>query len=308
MEGKRRAFTLIELLVVIAIIAILAALLMPALENARRSARRVRCLSQVRQMHAGTQMYTMDFDGLLPLKCRQHFMWGSPSSPGPYDRGTAYQLYEMKYVSSAVLLCPALEGRSESWSSWFSRTLQDFENANQWPYWPVGFSSFFTSDDDIGWGTGTWAYWFRIERMPSGQCLVEDAVLAGEESNSGYTWGYVGNHVASSSNVGGRGTRSTGANAVYADGHAAWAELPDTQTDAWVIPGGWERLGVPSAGGYPNYGSTTKSDMGYALIVPGSGAVVHPNYYSVRGPNIFFGGGTPRQPYLGRYAPPPPQQ
>ena len=39
----RRGFTLIELLVVIAIIAILIALLLPAVQQARESARRTQC-------------------------------------------------------------------------------------------------------------------------------------------------------------------------------------------------------------------------------------------------------------------------
>ena len=47
---RQRAFTLVELLVVIAIIGILVALLLPAIQAARESARRSQCLSQIRQL------------------------------------------------------------------------------------------------------------------------------------------------------------------------------------------------------------------------------------------------------------------
>lgn len=66
-KKKRYGFTLIELLVVIGIIAVLAAMLMPALESARKRARRIVCISNLGQVGLGTMMYMNDFDEYVPV-------------------------------------------------------------------------------------------------------------------------------------------------------------------------------------------------------------------------------------------------
>ncbi len=66
-SGSRSAgFTLMELLVVVAVIALLASLLLPALTNAREMGRRMKCVSNLRQINFGTMLYVQDYDGWLP--------------------------------------------------------------------------------------------------------------------------------------------------------------------------------------------------------------------------------------------------
>ena len=58
-------FTLIELLVVIAVISLLMAMLLPALEAARRLARRTVCQSNLRQIAIGWELYLDGNDGVF---------------------------------------------------------------------------------------------------------------------------------------------------------------------------------------------------------------------------------------------------
>lgn len=65
-HGEKKIFTLIELLIVVAIIAILAAMLLPALNKARSSAKRIQCLGNLKQIGLALLAYSDNNNGYLP--------------------------------------------------------------------------------------------------------------------------------------------------------------------------------------------------------------------------------------------------
>jgi prepilin-type N-terminal cleavage/methylation domain-containing protein len=74
---RRNGFTLIELLVVIAIIALLISILLPALGQARKTARLAKGTANLKQMNVATHSYTADF---------QDRIWGFTWKGGPGTR------------------------------------------------------------------------------------------------------------------------------------------------------------------------------------------------------------------------------
>jgi prepilin-type N-terminal cleavage/methylation domain-containing protein/prepilin-type processing-associated H-X9-DG protein len=71
----RSAFTLVELLVVIAIIGVLVALLLPAVQSARESARRMQCTNNIKQIGLGVANYESTHRAMPPGN--YHSVFGS---------------------------------------------------------------------------------------------------------------------------------------------------------------------------------------------------------------------------------------
>lgn len=114
-------FTLVELLVVIAIIAVLASLLLPALRNAKETAKKISCSSNVKQLTLGTITYVMDYDDtLIPMG---NYAKLSAGTFGNESSGAFYAFYEdymkgnlkarttsllsVRFATAEVFMCPS---------------------------------------------------------------------------------------------------------------------------------------------------------------------------------------------------------
>ena len=101
------AFTLIELLVVIAIIGILAALLLPALAAAKQRALATQCLSNLRQIGLGMNLYADDSQGLFP-ESGGLILWNQ-IDPVTQKHGWMQQILPFTQNTN-VYNCPAIKG------------------------------------------------------------------------------------------------------------------------------------------------------------------------------------------------------
>ncbi|MFC1635529.1 type II secretion system protein [Planctomycetota bacterium] len=178
MNMRAKAFTLIELLVVIAIVAILMGILLPCLNIARDQAKRMHCISNVKNLTLAWMLYKDDNDdklvGGLPQRGPVDAWMLGPqgNDPDPIERAkeglrrgklypycTNVDLYECpsderrkregQYAFGSFSISGPLNGEEKEWSN---RHLILYSEIKK----PADTFVFVEEIDPRGWNMGSW--------------------------------------------------------------------------------------------------------------------------------------------------------
>ena len=153
-RSPRAGFTLVELLVVIGIISVLISILLPSLNKARSTARKIACQSNLRQMGLATTFYTNDNKGFFPMPDYGGLAMGAddpmcwwnavPNNLGFEPLGGAGTFPDLIGSDSGAV--PVLHCPSANLSPVFSRTyaMNQALNQGELKYWGGGAWSLLT--------------------------------------------------------------------------------------------------------------------------------------------------------------------
>ncbi len=201
---QKVGFTLIELLVVVAIIAVLVAMLLPALSQARQSAKIVICKNNLRQIELAFSMYTNENNDVLPAWRMNwgdwyYVLWKTRLGPN----GTVGHYLD----DPGVGLCPS---RNPHWST---------ESDYRYRMWTTG----------IGPNYGGLPATYHGPAIRLGKERVEPRI--------GYRW-WDSNWIVADewrSKDGGIWHSGKGINVLWYDGHVSWLSVGDHIGDAPLL-------------------------------------------------------------------------
>ncbi|MBI4024163.1 MAG: type II secretion system protein [Verrucomicrobia bacterium] len=251
------AFTLIELLVVVAIIGILAALLLPALKNAQESAKKIQCLSNMRQIYTTLALYTNDNDGWFPM-----FDWvclQAPLNEATYATVGGWMPQYFSNPNEKILRCPAMDkaittppyswaGYAPGSGNWWTTYRFLAARADKGPSASVFYgvqlyngsteggatrvtcpNINFPGQTISGYGSGGETYGPLYIAPPSEQPAILDCFDPSDSRWSAYpsSFTYLNNHF-----------RLNGGNVVFVDGHGQWRPASKVQ-ERFFVWNGW---------------------------------------------------------------------
>ncbi len=215
---KARNFTLIELLVVIAIIAILAAMLLPALKQARETARQSYCMNNLKQFGNVHQFYISDYDDYcIPTYVDDTVMGGLKGW---------YNYTHLYLPNPCIVSYPGEKGKPPYFCAnnarWYSGG--SYYTNYSWNY----------NLGSVSWkNTGCRQVKQQEILKPSEFCFMADG--ADTDTNSYYLAGALGQVLVQYSNYAIGNYHRGGTNLQFLDGHAEYVKCGATYKEQWKV-------------------------------------------------------------------------